>query len=109
VAIASTAEDDLASALRERVPDVIVVDGTSVEESLGELRRRLRPRRGSKEIPTLVLIEEDELARLNPGDGWSDFIVKPLRDAELKTRIKRLLWAAGKARPPMLYALRGWL
>jgi two-component system, OmpR family, alkaline phosphatase synthesis response regulator PhoP len=96
VTMAPSEEEDLARALQERTPDVILVDGSSVVKELGEVRRWLRPKRGPKEVATIVLLEEEDISRLDPGAGWSDFALVPLRSMELIARVRRLLWSLGK-------------
>jgi DNA-binding response OmpR family regulator len=100
VALSPSPEEDLSRALQERTPDVVVVDGSAVSDSLTELRRRIRSRRGPKEIATLVLVEEEDLERVDPSAGWGDFMLLPVRPAELGARLKRLLWSTGKHDAP---------
>ena len=97
-AIAFASQEDVARALQERLPDLVLVDATTVDEDLSVLHRWLKPGGRSKEIGTLLLLGEDELGRWDPTSGWNDFLLMPLRPAELEARMRRILAALGKGK-----------
>jgi two-component system phosphate regulon response regulator PhoB len=84
--------------LRERVPDLLVLDWMLPGLSGIELCRRLRARAETAQLPILMLTargEEDERIR-GLATGADDYVVKPFSVPELMARVKALL---RRARP----------
>ncbi len=84
--------------LRERVPDLLVLDWMLPGLSGIELCRRLRARAATAQLPVLMLTargEEDERIR-GLATGADDYVVKPFSVPELMARVKALL---RRARP----------
>jgi two-component system, OmpR family, phosphate regulon response regulator PhoB len=84
--------------LRERVPDLLVLDWMLPGLSGIELCRRLRARAATAQLPILMLTargEEDERIR-GLATGADDYVVKPFSVPELMARVKALL---RRARP----------
>src|ERR1700742_1855360 len=85
--------DDADTRLKERVPDLIVLDWMLPGLSGIELIRRLRTRPETRQLPVIMLTargEESERVRgLAP--GADDYIVKPFSVPELLARIRALL------------------
>lgn len=96
VTIAFASQEDVARALQERLPDLILVDATTTDEELSTLQEWLRPKGRSKEIASIVLLGEGDLSRWNPTGSFSDFLLMPFRMAELEARARRVLGASGK-------------
>jgi two-component system phosphate regulon response regulator PhoB len=90
--------DDADLRLRERVPDLLVLDWMLPGLSGIELCRRLRARAATAQLPILMLTargEEDERIR-GLSTGADDYVVKPFSVPELMARVKALL---RRARP----------
>src|SRR5438034_9159632 len=90
--------DDADTRLKERVPDLIVLDWMLPGMSGIELCRRLRARPDTERLPIIMLTargEESERVR-GLATGADDYIVKPFSVPELLTRIRSLL---RRARP----------
>ena len=85
--------DDADTRLKERVPDLIVLDWMLPGLSGIELCRRLRARSQTRQMPIIMLTargEESERIRgLNT--GADDYIVKPFSVPELLARVAALL------------------
>ena len=91
--------DDADTRLKERVPDLIVLDWMLPGLSGIELCRRLRARPETKQLPIIMLTargEESERVR-GLATGADDYIVKPFSVPELLARVKGL-WRH-RARP----------
>jgi len=85
--------DDADTRLKERVPDLIVLDWMLPGLSGIELCRRLRARPETKQLPIIMLTargEESERVR-GLATGADDYIVKPFSVPELLARIRALL------------------
>ena len=86
--------------LKERVPDLIVLDWMLPGLSGIELCRRLRARPETKQLPIIMLTargEESERVR-GLATGADDYIVKPFSVPELLARVKGLLRRASPER-----------
>jgi len=99
--------DEAEVRLRERVPDLLLLDWMLPGLSGIELCRRVRARDETSALPILMLTargEEDERIR-GLSTGADDYVVKPFSVPELMARVKALL---RRARPdavsPMLKA-----
>src|ERR1700709_2207549 len=85
--------DDADTRLKERVPDLIVLDWMLPGLSGIELCRRLRARPETKQLPIIMLTargEESERVR-GLSTGADDYIVKPFSVPELLARVAALL------------------
>ena len=94
----SSRGDEAEVHLRERVPDVLVLDWMLPGLSGIELCRRLRMRPETAQLPVLMLTargEEDERIR-GLATGADDYVVKPFSVPELMARVQALL---RRARP----------
>src|SRR5260221_604449 len=92
--------DDADTRLKERVPDLIVLDWMLPGLSGIELCRRLRARPETKALPIIMLTargEESERVR-GLATGADDYIVKPFSVPELLARVKGLLRRASPER-----------
>jgi two-component system phosphate regulon response regulator PhoB len=79
--------------LKERIPDLIVLDWMLPGLSGIELCRRLRGRADTKQMPIIMLTargEESERVR-GLSTGADDYIVKPFSVPELSARVRALL------------------
>lgn len=85
--------DDADTWLRERLPDLIVLDWMLPGLSGIELCRRLRARQETKSLPIIMLTargEESERVR-GLATGADDYVVKPFSVPELLARVRSLL------------------
>ena len=92
--------DEADTRLKERVPDLIVLDWMLPGLSGIELCRRLRARPETKSLPIIMLTargEESERVR-GLATGADDYIVKPFSVPELLARVKGLLRRASPER-----------
>src|SRR5436853_6719727 len=92
--------DEADTKLRERVPDVLVLDWMLPGLSGIELCRRLRARPETKALPIIMLTargEESERVR-GLATGADDYIVKPFSVPELIARVRALLRRASPER-----------
>jgi two-component system phosphate regulon response regulator PhoB len=92
--------DDADTKLRERVPDLVVLDWMLPGLSGIELCRRLRARPETKSLPIIMLTargEESERIR-GLATGADDYIVKPFSVPELIARVRALLRRASPER-----------
>src|SRR5687767_7506095 len=90
---AASRGDDADLRLRERVPDLLVLDWMLPGISGIELCRRLRARAETAQLPILMLTargEEDERIR-GLATGADDYVVKPFSLPELMARGRALL------------------
>src|SRR5919112_2548216 len=85
--------DEADTKLKERTPDLVVLDWTLPGLSGIELCRRLRARPETRQLPIIMLTargEESERVR-GLSTGADDYIVKPFSVPELLARVKGLL------------------
>src|SRR3989440_1617996 len=85
--------DDAETMLRQRLPDLVVLDWMLPGLPGLELCRRLRARRETKSLPIIMLTargEESERVR-GLATGADDYIVKPFSVPELLARVRGLL------------------
>ena len=97
----SSRGDEADTRLRERVPDLLILDWMVPGLSGIELCRRLRGRPETAQLPILMLTargEEDERIR-GLATGADDYVVKPFSVPELMARVKALL---RRARPEVV-------
>jgi two-component system phosphate regulon response regulator PhoB len=90
---ASARGDEAEVALRERTPDLVLLDWMLPGLSGLELCRRLRNRPETERLPVIMLTargEETERVR-GLATGADDYIVKPFSVPELLARVKALL------------------
>jgi two-component system, OmpR family, phosphate regulon response regulator PhoB len=90
---ASIRGDDAEVALRERTPDLVLLDWMLPGISGLELCRRLRNRPETERLPVIMLTargEETERVR-GLATGADDYIVKPFSVPELLARVRALL------------------
>ena len=89
---ASSAEEAEA-AIKEELPDVLILDWMLPGESGVSLARRLRGSERTQSLPILMLtaraMEQDKIAGLEV--GADDYITKPFSPKELAARIKAVL------------------
>src|SRR6202049_3212117 len=101
--------DDADTRLKERVPDLIVLDWMLPGLSGIELCRRLRGRPEARALPIIMLTargEESEWVR-GLATGADDYIVKPFSVPELLARIRALLRRAKPGRVATVLSVGG--
>jgi two-component system, OmpR family, response regulator MtrA len=87
------------AAIRERRPDLVVLDIAMPEVDGLEVLRRLRSDPQTSELPVLLLsarAQEDDV-RLAFATGANAYVKKPFSPGELSRRIDNLLGAAGQS------------
>src|SRR3954464_13479231 len=92
--------DDADTRLKERIPDLVVLDWMLPGLSGIELCRRLRARPETRQLPIIMLTargEESERIR-GLSTGADDYIVKPFSVPELVARVRALLRRANPDR-----------
>jgi len=92
--------DEADSRLKERVPDLVILDWMLPGLSGIEICRRLRTRTETRTLPIIMLTargEESERIR-GLGTGADDYIVKPFSVPELVARVGALLRRASPER-----------
>jgi two-component system phosphate regulon response regulator PhoB len=92
--------DEAEVRLKERLPDLVVLDWMLPGLSGIELCRRLRSRNDTKQLPIIMLTargEESERVR-GLATGADDYIVKPFSVPELLARVRGLLRRASPER-----------
>lgn len=85
--------DEAEVRLRERVPDLLILDWMLPGVSGIELCRRLRARAETERLPIIMLTarsEESERVR-GLATGADDYVVKPFSTPELMARVKAML------------------
>ena len=70
---------------------IVIEAGERPDFAISSLRS-LRKDDRLREAPALVLLPERQVARLEPGAGFDDFILAPVRAVELYARIRKLEW-----------------
>jgi len=93
--------DDADTRLKERIPDLVVLDWMLPGLSGVELCRRLRARPETRQLPIIMLTargeESDRVRGLST--GADDYLVKPFSTPEFMARVKALL---RRAKPEVL-------
>ncbi len=93
--------DEAETRLKERVPDLLILDWMLPGVSGIELCRRLRQRPETERLPIIMLTargEENERVR-GLSTGADDYVVKPFSTPELMARVKAML---RRAKPEVL-------
>ena len=93
--------DEAETRLKERVPDLLILDWMLPGVSGIELCRRLRQRPETERLPIIMLTARGEEAERVRGltTGADDYVVKPFSTPELMARVKAML---RRARPEVL-------
>jgi two-component system phosphate regulon response regulator PhoB len=85
--------EEAENAIREELPDVVILDWMLPGESGVTLTRRLRAEERTRELPILMLtaraMEQDKVSGLDA--GADDYLTKPFSPKELAARIKAVL------------------
>jgi two-component system phosphate regulon response regulator PhoB len=92
--------DEAETRLKERIPDLVILDWMLPGLSGIELCRRLRSRPDTKQLPIIMLTargEESERVR-GLSTGADDYVVKPFSVPELLARVSALLRRASPER-----------
>ena len=76
----------------EESPDLVVVDiALMPAEDLSVFLQRCK----EVQLPVLAVVSQEHRSLLDPTLPVEDFIFSPLGDAELRTRVRRILWKTG--------------
>ena len=76
----------------EEAPDLVVVDLAAMPlEDLSAFLQRCK----EAQIPVLALVSQENSSLVDPTIPVEDLIYTPIRDNELRSRVRRILWRAG--------------
>lgn len=86
--------DDAADAIESENEQcrVIVVEAGERPDFATSSLRALRKNDRLRETPSIIVLPERQVALLEPGAGFDDFIVGPVKPVELYARIRKLEW-----------------
>ncbi|MEO8799206.1 MAG: winged helix-turn-helix domain-containing protein [Polyangiaceae bacterium] len=70
----------------------IVIDAGERPDFARSSLRALRKDERLRDLPAMVVLQERQVAQQEPGAGFDDFVVAPVRSVELYARIRRLEW-----------------
>jgi len=91
--VRATSVEEAEAAIRESLPDVLVLDWMLPGESGVAFARRLRSNERTRDLPILMLtaraMEQDKISGLEA--GADDYLTKPFSPKELAARIKAVL------------------
>jgi DNA-binding response OmpR family regulator len=73
-------------------PTAILVEALDEVDAARGALVRLRAAPALAEVPTLVAVTVAAIHRLEPGDGFDDFVLHPFVPAELYARLRRVEW-----------------
>src|SRR5258707_6635253 len=89
----ATTAEEAENAIRDELPDVLILDWMLPGDSGVSLTRRLRADERTRELPILMLtaraMEQDKISGLEA--GADDYLTKPFSPKELAARIKAVL------------------
>lgn len=76
----------------EESPDLVMVDLAAMPaEEMGIFLQRCK----EAQLPVLALVSQENSSLVDPTLPVEDFIYTPLRDTELRSRVRRILWRTG--------------
>ena len=76
----------------EEAPDLVVLDLAAMPlEDLSAFLQRCK----EAQIPVLALVSQENSSLVDPTIPVEDLIYTPIRDNELRSRVRRILWRAG--------------
>ena len=76
----------------EESPDLVVLDLASMpKEDLGSFLQRCK----EAQLPVLAVVSQEHRSLLDPTLPVEDLLFSPIGDAELRTRVRRILWKTG--------------
>ena len=76
----------------EEAPDLVVVDLAAMPlEDLSAFLQRCK----EAQIPVLALVSQENSSLVDPTIPVEDLIYTPIRDNELRSRVRRILWRTG--------------
>jgi len=70
----------------------IVIDAGERPDFARSSLKTLRKDERLRDLPAMVVLQERQVAQLEPGAGFDDFMVAPVRAVELYARIRKLEW-----------------
>ena len=89
-AIAALDARSAASGL-QKDPDLVVVDIVPGSQESALLWKLFSDARKTRKLPLLALLPEKEVEQYAPSLGADDFVLKPIRPADLSARLRRML------------------
>lgn len=95
---APTDSDNLAKALSQMAPEVLVIDLPGSGPAARTVRQRLEIEFGIPPMPCFLLIHKEALVEFDLTWGADDFVVVPGAEGELAVRIKLLLWTQSRVK-----------
>ncbi len=79
--------------LAENPPTVVLIEARDEADAGRAALVRIRAAKSLADVPVLIGITVNALARLDVGDGFDDFVLVPYVPAELYMRIRRIDWS----------------
>jgi len=80
------------AALAEDPPTAVLVEALEQVDAGRAALSRLRAAAPLAEVPTIAAVTVNALQRLDPQDGFDDFVLVPYVPAELYVRVRRIEW-----------------
>lgn len=80
------------TSLRDRPPSAVLIEAIDEVDAGRAALMRMRAVDALREVPMLVAVSLPAIHRLEPGDGFDDFVLFPFVPAELYARIRRIEW-----------------
>jgi DNA-binding response OmpR family regulator len=80
------------AALAEEPPTAVLVEALDQVDAGRAALSRLRAVAPLAEVPTIAAVTVNALQRLDPQDGFDDFVLVPYVPAELYVRVRRIEW-----------------
>ncbi|MSQ28290.1 MAG: response regulator transcription factor [Dehalococcoidia bacterium] len=88
---------DALTAVEDEAPDAVVLNLADPVLSQRDIRDLMKSCATEQRVPVLAYLREDQLASLDLSVGFDDFVVDPVRPAELAARLAQSLRRLGKA------------
>ena len=88
---AARSEDEAFARLRDRLPDLILVDFDIGRQAAMEFTEKLRDDATTKRIPIIAICHDDDTRDVALGAGCSAFLAKPFKVRDMEALIARLL------------------
>lgn len=78
--------------LRDHPPGAVLIEALDEVDAGRAALMRMRAVDSLREVPMLVAVTVPAIHRLDPGDGFDDFVLHPYVPTELYARIRRVEW-----------------
>ncbi len=92
VQICGQSRQELLEALSPRPPDVVILDGETVDLAPREVRELLQVECPEREICLIQIIDRARITTFDPAGGPDDFVLAPVDPQEILARVRLYLW-----------------